>query len=44
MTKIHRPIIIALIAVALLIIAYYIKSDVLRIDIFEDRHLLFFKE
>jgi len=41
--NVKRPIIV-LLAIALLIIAYYVKSDVLRIDILEDRHLLFWEE
>jgi len=39
-----KKVIITLGIIMLIIAAYYIKSDVLRIDIFEDRHLLFFKE
>jgi len=42
--KIAKFIIIAIGIITFSAFAYYIKSDVLRIDIFEHRHMLFWKE
>lgn len=39
-----KKITIALTIIAVLVIAYYVKSDVLKVDILEHRHLLFLGE
>jgi len=39
-----RNLLIILSIIVVLVLAYYIKSDVLRIDIFEGRHMLFWRE
>ncbi len=42
--KYIRPIVIVLSIISLIVVAYYVKSDVLHIDLIENRHLFYFAE